>query len=215
MAFASAASAADTVTIGLQEAGVNGGAITNEGSSPTSDGVTGLSYGSFVVNNIDGTAPAGGALFDTAALDVSGGTAGVLNVYVTASGITSPTGLESFLSTLTSNALSTGWTVTEKTFLDAGNGIFATTTPLSSNTFSNIGTDIVSQIANTGAGPYSVTEEYTITSVAGPGAANDTIDLSVAAVPEPATWAMMLLGVFGIGAALRSARNRQTAFAAV
>lgn len=34
---------------------------------------------------------------------------------------------------------------------------------------------------------------------------------SVAAVPEPATWAMMLLGFFGLGAALRS--RRAAAFA--
>jgi len=38
---------------------------------------------------------------------------------------------------------------------------------------------------------------------------------AVTAVPEPATWAMMLLGVAGIGAAMRTARRResQAAFA--
>jgi hypothetical protein len=33
-------------------------------------------------------------------------------------------------------------------------------------------------------------------------------ELTVAAVPEPATWAMMLMGVFGAGGAMRLARRR-------
>ena len=39
-------------------------------------------------------------------------------------------------------------------------------------------------------------------------------NLSVAAVPEPATWAMMLMGFFGMGSLLRS-RRKALAFAAV
>jgi hypothetical protein len=38
------------------------------------------------------------------------------------------------------------------------------------------------------------------------GQANDTIDIS--AVPEPASWAMLLFGVGGVGAATRSRRGR-------
>lgn len=37
---------------------------------------------------------------------------------------------------------------------------------------------------------------------------------AVAAVPEPATWALMLTGFLGAGAALRAARRRQAALAA-
>jgi PEP-CTERM motif len=40
-----------------------------------------------------------------------------------------------------------------------------------------------------------------------------TQTLSVTAVPEPASWALMLLGFFGLGAMVRGARRRQ--FAAV
>jgi hypothetical protein len=36
----------------------------------------------------------------------------------------------------------------------------------------------------------------------------DNINLSVAAVPEPATWAMMMLGLAGVGAALRRRRSQ-------
>ncbi len=40
------------------------------------------------------------------------------------------------------------------------------------------------------------------------GSAVGTVIDSVAAVPEPATWAMMLLGFFAIGSTLRGARRR-------
>jgi len=35
-----------------------------------------------------------------------------------------------------------------------------------------------------------------------------TFNTPIGSVPEPATWAMMLAGLFGVGAALRSARRR-------
>jgi hypothetical protein len=44
-----------------------------------------------------------------------------------------------------------------------------------------------------------------------PGSVN--ISMSVTGVPEPATWAVMLLGFGGIGAAMRSARRRQAVLA--
>lgn len=39
------------------------------------------------------------------------------------------------------------------------------------------------------------------------------ITLNVAAVPEPATWGMMVLGFFGMGMALRTKRERKAAIA--
>lgn len=49
----------------------------------------------------------------------------------------------------------------------------------------------------------------------GAGTVYDSVDISVIrAVPEPATWAMMLLGFFGLGATLRTRRKSARAVAA-
>ena len=52
-------------------------------------------------------------------------------------------------------------------------------------------------------------------SVPGTGYYNpgDVGELTITAVPEPATWAMMLVGVAGLGGALRTARRNRTATA--
>jgi hypothetical protein len=68
---------------------------------------------------------------------------------------------------------------------------------LSQATFSSIGTASPAGAPETLAGPFSVTEEYTITAD-GTGNANLTIDLS-AAVPEPATLTLFASGLLGFG----------------
>jgi hypothetical protein len=59
-----------------------------------------------------------------------------------------------------------------------------------------------------GPGTYDVTGAATLSPFFS-GAAG----ISLGAVPEPATWAMMLTGFFGLGAALRLGRRRQAAIA--
>ena len=46
------------------------------------------------------------------------------------------------------------------------------------------------------------------------GGYNFVDNFSISAVPEPATWTIMLLGVFGVGAAMRGARRKAMADAA-
>jgi hypothetical protein len=135
-------------------------------------------------------------------IDVSGG-GGTLDVWVTATGLTSPTGLQDFVSSLTQNNLTSGWTVTENTFYDPTDTAYGTTDPLASHMFSAIGTDVLTSGAIGLVSPYSVTEEFVITAP-GAGSTNSTIDISTnSPVPEPATWAMMIIGLGCIAAGLR------------
>jgi hypothetical protein len=150
-------------------------------------------------------------LLDSTSLNIT--TAGPLtfSVFITAQGLTSPLGLNTFTSNFTSNTLPAGWSVTEATFIDAGNGLFTFTgSPLSSATFNAIGTSVKTALGNAGAGPYSVTEVYTI-NAAGAGTVLSTISMS-AAVPEASTWAMMILGFMGVGFMAYRRRDKQTGF---
>jgi len=180
------------VTIGLQEAGVNGGAITNEGSASGNFAISGLTYGTFTLNNVSGTvlpnSVQGNSLNAT-------GVASTLNVFVTFQGLTTLS--SAFFSGFTENSLTDGTTIQELTFLNTNNGLFGIGgTLLSSTTFSTNGSSVQTAFANPGAGPYSITEEYIITAGAAGGSGNSTI---VVGVPETSTWAMMILGFLGVG----------------
>jgi hypothetical protein len=201
---AGVATAADaaTITIGLQQAGFNGGAITNEGSGPIS-----LSYGTFNLNNVSGVTNPSILLpqiLNSNAIDANTSGSGTLNVFVTASGLTAPLGSIPFQSAFTVNTLTAGWTVLEQTFISTSNTLF-TGSLLDATSFGAIGTNVLTALGATGAGPYSITAEYTITA-AGAGSSNATINVS--AVPEPATWGMMLLGFAGLAFAFRQSRRK-------
>jgi hypothetical protein len=201
---AGVATAADaaTIAIGLQQAGVNGGAITNEGAGPVS-----TSYGTFNLNLVSGATNPGLVLpqiLNSAALDASATGTGSLNVFVTAQGLTAPLGTIPFQSSFTVNTLTAGWTVLEQTFISTSNALWVGSL-LDATSFGAIGTNVLTALGTTGAGPYSITAEYTITA-AGAGSSNATIN--VAAVPEPATWGMMLLGFAGLAFAFRQSRRK-------
>jgi hypothetical protein len=198
------------VSIGVQEAGVNGGAITTEASSANNAAVGGLDYGTFNLNDLDADEGISPVLLNGVALDQvsTDGLGGTLKVYMTYTDITTPLGNLDFRSGLTSNLLPAGWSVLEQTFVNPSNTLYGTETALASQFFSANGTSIQDDF-HTLSGPYSVTEVFTINAAAGGGSALDTIRMGAAAVPEPAAWAMMLLGVFAVGAVLRGTRYQR------
>ena len=207
--MAAAPAGAASISIGLQESGVNGGAITNEGSGFPVVSIAGVNYGTFHLNTVTSTESGFGQVeLDSTSLNASvvapGGT---LNVYVTEQGITLDQ-LRFWESTFTENKLPANWSVTEWTALDPANGLFTTPSPLLGGPATFTGPaasfdDIVSNfVFPLGTGPgslYSVTEKFAITATGNflNGSANSTID--VAGAPEPSTWAMMLLGFVGLG----------------
>lgn len=206
VSFAAPASA--TIYIGLQQAGVNSGLITQVATGATIAAAFG-SYGDFeanVTSGAEGIFPT--IMGSTSHVQNNRGDGGTLDVYVTRTGVTGPVPL-AFFSAFTSNVLTTGWTLTERTYYNVDPTelvLFDTTNPLSGFTFTPPALGTFSHLAGTGAeaGTYSVTQRYTIV-------ANSTgeslASISMAAVPEPGTWGLMIMGFGGAGALLRSRRR--------
>jgi len=208
-AFAVPANA--TISIGLQEAGVNGGAITTVATGATFASFAD-SYGTFELtftSGAQGLTPI--LLGSTSHVQNTTSTGGTLDVYVTRTNISGPVPL-GFFSSFTSNTLPTGWTLTESTWVDLANGTYTGTEvsnhvfngPIINDTFEHTGT------AGAGAGQYSLTQRYTITAT---GVGESLATISTAAIPEPATWGLMIMGFGGIGALVRNRRRQTAAFA--
>ena len=169
---------ADTISIGLQEAGVNGGALTTVATGPGSASFSGA-YGTFTLNNTSGT----GSPFlpqpelDSGTVNASSAAAGTLWVEVTETGLTGPLGAHSLLSSFTSNILAGSITsVVEATYADATDAAYGMGTPLDSATFPTIAVSASVDGINFAA-PYSETEVFRITA-AGVGNTSDTIQIS-------------------------------------
>ena len=199
---------ATTISIG---ASLDGGAIITKASGPGPSQSASFSIGSYTVNTASGvdSNPAQ-AYLDSNAIDATtNGSSDVLHVFVTEQGLTGLSAAQAFLSSFTSNALTSGWTVTESTFYSDGNALFGGTL-LSSASFSVAGASPATAVASL-TSPFSITEEFTIASNMTAGQANDTIDVS--AVPEASTWAMMVVGFAGLGYA--GFRGRKTSISIV
>jgi hypothetical protein len=193
---------ADIISIGLQQAGINGGAIATVVSTNAGYASFASNYGSFTFNSISGIGYPNLAepSLSSTSLNVSSGIGGAINVFVTQSGVTSPAGVNSFLSSFTSQMFSGLITsVTEQTFIDTSNGLYGGTLLASSN-FTGIGSN--SSVNNTPSlsNPYSETVEYTIIAT-GAGNVNDTVNISdppSIPAPEPSSLLLSALGVAGL-----------------
>jgi hypothetical protein len=198
---------AATIFIGTA---LNGGAITlqNSGAAPGPVSFSGP-VGAFNLDAVSGEDLSATSLDSNAIDATSAGTTEVLDVYVSVSGVTGLSGLQTALSGLTVNLLTPGWSVTESTFEDNSNTVFGMANPLATHTFTS-GPDVFTALASVNVtSPFSVTEFYQISSNGLGGAANDTIDIS--GVPEASTWAMLGIGFAAMGfLEFRRTRTRST-----
>lgn len=206
--FAAAAAALMTFSATAADAAVYLGFEQDGGGIVTVDTdaaivMFGGAFGNFEVNVFSGTDGVYPQLLGTSghARNLGGGDAGVLDVYVTVTDLTTvPTG---FFSSFASNVLPTGWSLQLRTYADAGNGLYGGAL-LSDKTFTTIDTFEEDLNFDVGASPYSVTARYTITA---PTNGEMLGNAAIAAIPEPGTWALMIMGFGGAGAMLRSRRK--------
>jgi hypothetical protein len=150
---------------------------------------------------------------------VTEGTVGAhsLDVFITGYGYTTLT--NGFKSTFQTNTLTpAGWNLTEATWLNTLNIDPSSVGPSATNlllaqasmTGPTTSTAVVYSPFVTSGSPYALATEFHLTTT-GAGVSNSNI--TIAAIPEPTTWGMMIMGFGGIGALVRN-RRRQLAFAA-
>jgi hypothetical protein len=194
---------ADTIYVGLgaspvtQFSGSGAGFVTGSGSS----GIFSWSV------NSQGSPLSPEPTLNSNTIDVTttAATSGTLYLWVSEIGLTSPTGINNFVSSFTSNSLPASWTVVENTYVDTSNAVYGTGGgALASQTFTAIGAassvNATPSLSSTG---YSETEEFIITASAGPTGltTNDTINMNV--TPEPGTLAMFGSGLVALAGLMR------------
>lgn len=208
IALAPAASA--TICIGVS---VNGGAI----SQVACDGGSGsANYNTSTGGYFYNVSATGSPLLSmpqllTQSVNIQnqGGSNATIDLYITQTGLTTMNG-SGLASTFTSNTIAGASAMMRSyysaTNADYSNGVSAGQTLLATGpSFTGPATYQANNLFNV-TGPWSETVRYTLTFTGGNGS-NFNGTANLAAVPEPATWGLMLLGFGAMGGMLRTRRR--------
>ena len=176
-------------------------------------GVAGGDCGGFETVTVEGNAPMlrpGLLHSDTVSVNERDSGAADLTIWVTRTGLTSLGDV--FFSSFTSNNLGGGISVDMETLISDSNELFGGVS-LAGFSHSGNGADSLNVFSHfdTGAGTYSVTQRYTISAAAAAGDRSASPTITLGAIPEPGTWALMILGFGGAGAMLRRRGSRALA----
>ena len=130
-------------------------------------------------------------------------------VYITQTDITAP--FKSFYSTFSGNA-ARGFGGTITAYVDTANGSFNTSTAIGSINLATCGATscAISGDATSGQfalpnAPYAITHVYDV--FTNNGGTSSPSAITNVAIPEPGTWALMIMGFGGAGAMLRRSRR--------
>jgi hypothetical protein len=201
------------LSLGLQEAGINGGAITTvatDSSAPGNLSFMGI-YGSFSLGNTGalGSPAEVQPNLSTSVLVGSFLAGGILFVYMTEQGLTSPQGAHPLVSrfdiTLMSGAISP---ISVRTLVSASNELYTGSVLAPTTTFSKVGSGSSTNTTPDLSGPFSETVVYEIVAN-GEGGANVAIDISTIlssappSVPEPPSLVLLGVGLAGLGLLFR------------
>jgi hypothetical protein len=201
----SAASAQAAVFIGIS---TDGGTTISQVFTQA-DGTfewLGSGIGGYDTISVEGDTGIGAGLLHSDVVNVNA--AGVANVtiFVTHTDIAGPMP-NGYFSGLSSNNINNRFTVRERTYADAGNNLWGGTL-LADATFTGQGSAAQNVFFNAPAGSsslFSVTHRFDVATTGG-GSTSPTIVL--AGIPEPTTWALMIMGFGGAGALLRNQRRK-------
>jgi hypothetical protein len=211
-----------TLQISLQEAGVNGGAITSVGTAADFSSVsfTG-NYGDFTVTIFGGSSDNGASLSDllqsTTSVTNNSGTSKTLKLYVSQTNYTLPAGSLLNVSSGLGGSVSTGsvgLTGIFQGYADKNNnlngtGDFTTGAQNATQNGNTFDTGSANGVFSRTNPMYSLTSIVTF-ALSGGGKANYSSHVNVTPIPEPSTMALGGLGALGlIGYGLR--RKARTA----